>query len=87
LRNGTAAAAIPGSIRAKLNQPSAYTIVSQDSAPKRDYRRTVVIDVNGNRPDVAARIARTLDAKTAAMPDTESRPDADVLVIVGSDAK
>lgn len=85
LRNGTNDD-IPLQFRNKLTGSTEYAIASQDVAVKRDYSQTIVIDVAGNRPDVARRLAVLLGAKIAELPDSETRPDADMLVIVGSDA-
>jgi hypothetical protein len=78
---------IPQSFSAKLTGAAGFMVVSQDASSKQDYADTVVVDVAGNRPDVAARVAKLVGGRVSQMPGGESRPDADVLVIVGSDAK
>lgn len=86
LRNGTTSASLPSSIRTKLDQDTKYQIVSQDVAVRRSYTKTLVIDIAGNRPDIAAKIASQIGGRAAPLPSDESRPDADFLIIVGSDA-
>jgi len=86
LRNGTAAATMPPAIREKLGQTTDYTIVSQDAAINQKYAKTLVIDIAGNRPDIATRIARQINGTVAILPEGESPPDADFLIIAGADS-
>lgn len=86
VRNGTVRA-VPASVKTKIEQSGQYIVSSQDASPKRTYKKTLVIDVAGNRPDVAGSVARLLGATVAQLPEGESNPDADILVIVGSDAR
>jgi hypothetical protein len=86
LRDGTGKG-IPSSFRDKLSQPAGFTVVSQDTSAKATYTRTLVVDIAGNRPDIAARVATLTGGHVGPLPAGESRPDADILVISGSDAK
>lgn len=70
-----------------LSGSAEFTVASLDESPKRNYEKTVVVDVSGVRPDVAKRLADYLGVDTAELPEGESRPEADVLVIVGNDQK
>ena len=86
LRNGTPRPIIAPSIRDKIGQSSGYTIVSQDVAVKRNYAHTLVIDISGTRPDLATRIARLIGGQVSSLPVDESPPDADFMIISGTDA-
>lgn len=86
LRDGTAAA-IPSSLSDKLANPTAYTIVSQDSSPRQDYTHSLVVDIAGNRPDIAAKVAKAIGARVSVLPPGETAPAADILVIVGANTK
>ena len=86
LRNGTPRPIIAPSIRDKIGQSSGYTIVSQDVAVKRNYAHTLVIDISGTRPDLATRIARLIGGQVSSLPVDESSPDADFMIISGTDA-
>ncbi len=78
---------IPDSISQRITAGNEFAIASRDSSPRQNYNRTVVVDVTGQRPDVASRLALLLDAEVVPLPKSESRPDADLLVIVGSESK
>ncbi len=86
LRDGSGKG-IPSSLRDKLTQPAGFTVVSQDTSVKATYTKTLVVDITGNRPDIAARVATLTGGHVGPLPAGESRPDADILVITGSDAK
>lgn len=72
-------------VAAEVTGTNGYTLVSQDESPNEKYTHTTVIDVAGNRPDVAGRLAQQLHATVSPMPAGETKPDADLLVIVGAD--
>lgn len=84
LRNGSTQDKLPR-VAEKIGQSSDFLVASRDNSPKQTYTQTIVVDVAGNRPDVAQRLARFLGATVATLPDGESRPDSDLLVLVGSD--
>lgn len=84
VRNGTNKP-ISESFDMKIKNLSGYQYISQDKANDRRYAKTIVIDVTGSRPDVARRLAEELDVSVGELPEGESRPDADVLIITGSD--
>lgn len=74
-------------VAAKISGSSEYLLASTDDSPKKTYAKTVVVDVSGTRPDIAARLGLFLGVPVVALPDGESRPDADLMVLVGSDYK
>lgn len=63
---------------------SDITVISKEAAKKNDYEKTVVVDVAGNNAELAGKIATTLGGVVAALPASETAPDADILVIVGN---
>lgn len=84
IRNGTANTDV-SKVVAAINASKQFNVDSRDSSPKNTYTKTVVIDVFGNRPDVAKKLADTLQVSVVPLPAGESRPDADLMVLVGSD--
>lgn len=86
LRNGAPGDKLPA-VSEKIVQSQEFIVGSRDIAVRRSYTKTLVIDVAGNRPDIAEKLATLLGASVGALPADETRPDADLLVIVGSDAK
>lgn len=67
----------------RLAQSPDFAVASRDESPKKDYQKTLVVDIAGNRPDIARRLAQLLNATVVPLPENESKPDADMLVIVG----
>ncbi|MDB5182048.1 MAG: hypothetical protein JWP13_811 [Candidatus Saccharibacteria bacterium] len=84
LRSGSSADKVTA-MADKLSKSPDFLLVSRDASPKPSYEKTTVIDVTGVRPDVAAKLATYLGATVGTLPDGESKPDADLLVIVGRD--
>lgn len=71
----------------KLSKAAGFKIVSKDFSDKRDYTKTLVVDLSGNRPDLAERVATVVGGTVSKLPPAESPPDADILVIAGADSK
>lgn len=84
LRNGSQTNNIT-TVANAISNSSEFVLASRDESPKKTYARTIVIDLSGTRPDVATRLAQLLKATVATLPEGESRPDGDVMVIVGKD--
>jgi hypothetical protein len=61
------------------------TVAKKDAASRTDYRKSLVVDVSGRNSAEAKRVAQAIGAETAPLPDGEARPEADLLVIVGTD--
>lgn len=74
-------------VRTAIAKTSDFLLASQDESPNKTYAKTVVVDVTGNRPDLAGKLAQMLRVNVVPLPAGEDRPDADLLVIVGSDSK
>jgi hypothetical protein len=86
LRDGSETT-IPANFEARIIATGEYVIASRDESAKQDYTKTIVVDVAGNRPDVASKVATQIGAEVSSLPPGEDRPDGDILVIVGADAK
>ncbi len=61
------------------------TVGIKESAVKQDYAKTVVIDLKGDNGYVAKSIADKISAEVGSLPQGETSPDADILIILGSD--
>jgi hypothetical protein len=68
----------------QISASGEFILSSRDESRKKTYANTVVIDVAGNRPDVAGKLARLLHVNVGTLPEGEIAPDADLLVIVGN---
>lgn len=69
--------------KAVKNAYSNYQTGALTSASQKDYKETLVIDLTGKYSQEASAIAQLLGGKASSLPDGETRPDADILVISG----
>jgi hypothetical protein len=62
-------------------------VVGEKTNSNATYDKTIVVDLSGEQTDMAQRIAEALHAEVADFPSGETKPDAQILVIGGSDFK
>ncbi len=60
------------------------TISAKKAATKTDYAQTIVVDITGKNPQLAAQIATDLGGVVNALPESESKPATELAVIVGN---
>ena len=48
-----------------------------------DFSKTIVVDLKGNKKDLANQIAKAVEGEVSSLPTGEKQPDADILVILG----
>lgn len=88
LRNGTSIVGITKKYETELKAKIATAdVVDRDNAKKRDYEKTVIIDVAGTKQAQVAELAKALGITVGAMPKDEATTSADFLIIVGLDKK
>jgi hypothetical protein len=63
------------------------TAIIEKTNAKNEYEKTIIIDLSGEQEDMAKRIAESMDAEIVSLPDGEKKPDAQILVIGGSNFK
>lgn len=88
LYNGTTTTGLTKSYETTLKQkaPNAQ-IVDRDNAKKRDYEKSMLVDLAGNQA-AATQLAQALGLEKASLPAGETKPEgADFLIILGLDAK
>lgn len=61
----------------------AYQTASLTNAAKKEYKGNLVVDISGTHAKEAADIALTLGGRVGSLPQGETAPDADILVISG----
>lgn len=84
LYNGTGKSGATGPVEEKLKKEiKNIDVVKKENASKADYNGMIVVDLTGRNPNAALEMAKILGGKTGALPDGETKPDADLLVIVG----
>lgn len=86
--NGTQTPRLANAAETKLKtQYDFLSIVKKDNAAKGEYPKTLVIDLNGKYQELADTLAQQISATVVPLPAGETKPDADLLVIVGDDFK
>jgi len=86
--NGTGVVGITKKVEDSLKVAfPGITIGDRDNAKKKDYQKTIVVDVKGTSPDLSRGIAQNLQANLTTLPEGEATPTADILIIVGEDKK
>lgn len=55
-----------------------------DTAQSTDYQKTLVVDITGNNKQSVDEVAKFLNGEVGTLPQGEKRPDADILVILGT---
>jgi hypothetical protein len=87
LYNGTKKIGLTGAYEKELlaEDSESYEVVAKENAVKTDYVATVVVDLSGTQSVRAAQLAEKLGVSVEALPEGETAPDADILVILGSD--
>jgi hypothetical protein len=86
--NGTTRTGLTKEAMAKIEKRPGYTVVKRTDAAKSDYTETVVIDLSGGSKTMFVnQLASDLGAKVATLPKGETKPTADILVILGQNYK
>ena len=83
--NGTTKSGLAKTAAADIEAKVKNTKVAiKEDAAKKDYKETIVVDIRGGSSDAATSIAKAVNGKVGSLPLGEKKPDADVLVILGS---
>jgi hypothetical protein len=88
LYNGSTTTGITTSVETELKaEVQNIEIIGKENANKKTYTETIVVDLAGNRATVAKQIADSIGGTVGSLPEGETKPEADILVIVGSNYK
>ena len=68
------------SISARLSNMS---VVAKEDASKKDYQKTVVVDLSGNFNNQTNQLVQLFKGAISKLPEGEKKPAADILVIIG----
>lgn len=60
-------------------------VINQGNAKKSDYSKTILVDVSGDKGQLATQIGQILGISVGSLPNGEATPSADFLIIVGND--
>lgn len=81
--NGTAVAGLANEMEAKIIGIENISVISKTNASKKDYSKTLVVDLTGKNATLASEIAGKVNGETGELPEGETRPEAGILIIAG----
>lgn len=82
--NGSTLSGLTNEVEKNLADIKGISVVSKENAKKRNYPKTLVIDLSGNNDKLVTSLAEKLSAEIVLLPKDEKKPDADVLIIAAS---
>jgi hypothetical protein len=83
--NGTTTNGLASTAESKIKAGVTNANVTGTKDAKNNYAKTIVVDLSGNQGQTATQIANLLGGTVqTTLPDGETRPNTDILVIVGS---
>jgi uncharacterized protein YneF (UPF0154 family) len=83
LLNGTNTQGLTNTAETKIKDKVAgIEITGKDNAQSKNYNKTVVVDLNGSYKTQADQIASLLGGEVGSWPEGETKPNADIVVIV-----
>ncbi len=87
LYNGTTTGGLTKTVEKQLKEDAEIgpmiEVVAKENAAKNDYQKTIVVDLTGSQKVLAENVATLLNGEVRSLPEGESRPNADLLVIIG----
>lgn len=86
LFNGTNVTGLTKKYDSQLKEkiPSAE-VLDRDNAKKKDYEKSLLIDLKGTRAEQVIEFAKLLNLEVSQLPEGETKPEADFLIILGND--
>jgi len=80
--NGTNLRGLAGKVKETLADTENVSVVKTGNA-KGMYEKTLVVDLSGKNGEVATKLAETVQGEVGILPESELKPEADILIIVG----
>lgn len=82
--NGTKVIGLSNEYANKLAGVSSLSVVSKTNAVKSDYTKTMVFNLSGNNQALVTQVAQLVGGEIVdKLPDGETKPQADILIIAG----
>jgi hypothetical protein len=86
--NGTTTPKLANTAEKAITQSMAYvTVTTKDNAKNQEYNQSIVVDLTGARGEQAKTLATLVNGNVTTFPSGETRPDADILIIIGKSYK
>lgn len=85
LYNGTSSGGLTTRFETQLqNSGIANQVVTKQAAAKLDYSQSVIIDLTGNNADTVGSLSEKFSLTVGSLPSGETKPNADILIILGT---
>jgi hypothetical protein len=85
IRNGTTVSGLAKLVAQRIILNDNITVAFVGNALKRNYTKTLIIDMNGKNTEVANQLAEILDGEVTDLPSGEVKSTSDILIIAGKD--
>ncbi len=82
--NGTKTAGLAKSVGSSLESKFPNITINSTANASSDFTRNLVVDLSGENIALAQSIAAALIGEVGSLPSSETKPDADILVILGA---
>jgi hypothetical protein len=82
LYNGTEIGGLTSQYEDQLSSFENLIVVNKEKAARNDYKQILVIDLNGQNDDLVSQLAQMLGGVVASLPEGETNPQTDILIIV-----
>jgi hypothetical protein len=82
--NGTSTKGLAGKIASKVTDAISAEDIKTGNA-KGNYKKTLVVDLSGSNNEAVTKIIGVIGGEKGDLPVGETRPEADILIIAGSD--
>lgn len=84
--NGANIKGLAAALAEKISAIAGTEIIQKTNAVG-NYDKTIIIDLTGKNEVMAKKISETLGGEIGELPESETKPDADILIIGGNDQK
>lgn len=81
--NGTTTSGLASKTSSKIKSKIQNAEITTGDAQRSDYTKTLVIDVNGNKGNIAKELAAIIPGTIEKLPEGEKKPEGDILIILG----
>jgi hypothetical protein len=83
--NGTTTVGLAGTAENKIKTAVANVKTTSKSDAKNSYEKTIIIDISGKHSQIVSQLVSLLSGTVAiTVPEGETKPDSDILVILGT---
>ena len=82
--NGSSVVGLTTEVEQKLGDIQEVTVASKETASKKSYTKTLVIDLDGTHTELVKNLAKKLDGEVGTLPQGEKDPGTSILIIAAA---